>query len=198
MTKMNVNVNGVRIGADDSTAGVGVSLDVTGKMKQDNIVARLTPAGSLVQFAGGSIPAGWLLAAGQAVSRTTYADLFAAIAVIYGAGDGATTFNLPNMQGRVPVGVDTADAAFVGLNTKGGTQTHTLTTTQMPSHGHAIYASTGGGASPYRKCVTSLGDNYTGGLYTVRGTVAEMEQVGGGAAHNIMQPYISLYYIIAT
>lgn len=58
------------------------------------------PAGSLVDFAGTSAPAGWLMCDGAAISRTTYADLFAVISTAYGIGDGSTTFNLPDFRGR--------------------------------------------------------------------------------------------------
>jgi microcystin-dependent protein len=66
----------------------------------------LTPAGVVVAFAGGTAPTGWLICDGSAVSRTTYAALFAAIATAYGAGDGSTTFNLPDLRGRAAVGKD--------------------------------------------------------------------------------------------
>lgn len=62
------------------------------------------PAGALTMFGGAAAPAGWLLCDGSAVSRTTYADLFTAIGTAYGSGDGATTFNVPDMRGRTPVG----------------------------------------------------------------------------------------------
>ena len=64
------------------------------------------PAGTVNTFAGSTAPAGWLLAYGQAVSRTTYADLYAIIGNTYGAGDGSTTFNIPDMRGRVVAGED--------------------------------------------------------------------------------------------
>lgn len=81
------------------------------------------PPGTLKPFAGAAAPTGWLLCDGTAVSRTTYADLFAALGTAYGVGDGASTFNLPDLRGRVPVGkgthtdVDTlgkSDGAAVG------------------------------------------------------------------------------------
>ena len=64
------------------------------------------PAGTVNTFAGSTAPAGWLLAYGQAVSRTTYADLYAIVGNTYGAGDGSTTFNIPDMRGRVVAGED--------------------------------------------------------------------------------------------
>src|SRR5690606_11752046 len=73
---------------------------------------------------------------GSAVSRTDYADLFEVIGTSYGVGDGSTTFNLPNLQGRVPVGLDTGQTEFNALGKTGGAKTHTLTIDQMPSHSH--------------------------------------------------------------
>ena len=64
----------------------------------------LMPAGTVVSYSGSSAPSGWLLCYGQAVSRTTYAGLFSAISTTYGTGDGSTTFNLPDLRGRVVAG----------------------------------------------------------------------------------------------
>ncbi|MBN3010378.1 tail fiber protein, partial [Ruthenibacterium lactatiformans] len=64
------------------------------------------PVGCVIPFAGAAAPTGWLLCQGQAISRTTYAQLFSVIGTTYGSGDGKTTFNLPDMRGRVAVGSD--------------------------------------------------------------------------------------------
>lgn len=92
--------------AADNFVGVGA----------DNVdfktpISVLIPAGATLQYAGASAPAGWLLCSGQAISRTTYAGLFAAISTAFGAGDGSTTFNLPDLRGRSPVGVGTGTFA---------------------------------------------------------------------------------------
>lgn len=71
------------------------------------------PTGATVPFAGPTAPEGWLLCDGSAVSRTTYADLFAAIGTTWGAGDGSTTFNIPDMRGRIPRGVATSGTGNV-------------------------------------------------------------------------------------
>lgn len=99
--------------------------------------------GMLIIYAGSSAPTGWLFCDGSPVSRTTYASLFSAIGTTYGAGDGSTTFNVPDLRGRVVAGVDNMGGSDAGrldwantLGTFGGAQTHTLTTAEMPSHTH--------------------------------------------------------------
>lgn len=84
----------------------------------------------------GTPPTGYLLCDGAAVSRTTYAALFAVISTTFGAGDGTTTFNLPNMKGRVVCGYDSAQTEFDAIGETGGAKTHTLTSAEMPSHTH--------------------------------------------------------------
>lgn len=70
-------------------------------------LAALIPAGSEIAYAGSAAPTGWLLEDGSAVSRTTYATLFAVIGTTYGAGDGSTTFNVPDSRGRAAIGAGT-------------------------------------------------------------------------------------------
>jgi microcystin-dependent protein len=67
--------------------------------------------GTVLDFAGSAAPSGWMMCYGQAVSRTTYTALFAAIGTTYGAGDGATTFNLPDLRGRIAAGADNMGGA---------------------------------------------------------------------------------------
>lgn len=158
------------------------------------------PAGTVNPFAGSSAPSGWLLCDGRStgISRTTYAGLFAVIGTTYGAGDGSTTFNLPDLRGRVIAGVDNMGGTDAGrlsisntLGTTTGAETHTLTADQMPAHSHEIHrsnsaaTSVGADASAlYRTLVN------TGAVYT------NTQAAGGGSAHNIMQPTMVLNYII--
>jgi len=156
------------------------------------------PSGAVMPFAGASAPSGWLLCFGQAVNRTQYGELFAVISTTYGAGDGSTTFALPDLRGRVVAGVDNMGGSAASRLTSttitgggdavgevGGGQTHTLTTSEMPSHGHGIEAgqsgSFNGRAGGHNgNVITSMNSNNT----------------GGGAAHNNVQPTMVLNYII--
>jgi microcystin-dependent protein len=108
-----------------------------------------TPIGTINDFAGSSAPSGWYLCYGQNVSRTTYAALFAIIGTTYGAGDGLTTFGLPDCRGRATFGQDNmggtpanritaAGGNFDGtvLGGSGGSQNQTLTTAQLAAHSH--------------------------------------------------------------
>jgi microcystin-dependent protein len=90
--------------------------------------------GDIKSIGHDTVETGWLLCDGSAVSRTTYAELFAVIGTVWGIGDGSTTFNLPDMQGRVPVGIGGSGVTSVGDT--GGEQTHILTIAEMPNHNH--------------------------------------------------------------
>lgn len=118
-----------KIGVDNSA--VTTSLDY--------LVRSAMPVGSVIPFAGASSPdVTWLVCDGSAVSRTTYAALFAVFGTTYGTGDGSTTFNVPNMKGRVPVGIDYAQTEFDTLGEASGEKTHTLTSAEsgVPEHTH--------------------------------------------------------------
>jgi microcystin-dependent protein len=99
-------------------------------------LAALVPSGTINQTARATAPSGYLLCDGSAISRTTYSSLFDAIGTAYGVGDNSTTFNIPNLKGRVPVGFDSSQTEFDTLGETGGAKTHTLTTAEMPSHTH--------------------------------------------------------------
>jgi microcystin-dependent protein len=159
----------------------------------------VSPVGTVQAFAGSTIPSGWLLCNGQAVSRTTYAKLYSVIGTKYGSGDGSTTFNLPNLQGRVPVGVSSSDSDF-DLADTGGEKTHTLSVAEMPSHDHA-----NGSWAPIN--CEEYGGSDTGGdisgsgrkfpyIASSRSWWKAAFSKGGSGAHNNLQPYIALNYII--
>jgi microcystin-dependent protein len=90
-------------------------------------------------YAGSSVPSGWLFCDGTPVSRTTYANLFAAIGVTFGAGDGSTTFNLPDTRSRMPIGAGTGTGLTNrALGTAGGGESKTINSANLPTHTHAI------------------------------------------------------------
>jgi microcystin-dependent protein len=91
--------------------------------------------GIISQFAGATAPPGYLLCDGAAVSRSTYSSLFTTIGTAYGAGNGTTTFNLPNLQNRIPVGKG-PDTEFDTLGETGGAKEVTLSSSQIPAHSH--------------------------------------------------------------
>jgi microcystin-dependent protein len=108
----------------------------------------LVPAGALMPFAGREAPAGWLIADGSSVSRETYAALFAAIGVVYGEGDGSTTFRLPDLRGRAAVGAGAgADLTERQLGASFGSETHALSAAELPGHTHAGMTAAAGGHS---------------------------------------------------
>lgn len=147
------------------------------------------PIGAISPYAGSIAPTNWLICDGSAISRTTYADLFNAIGTTYGAGDGSTTFNLPDLQGRVAVGKDTTQNEFDTLGETGGEKTHTLTIDEMPSHKHDMRV---------RQNASSFSDGYPAGGNTYEYSESDypIENTGGGQPHNNLQPYITLNYII--
>lgn len=165
----------------------------------------LVPAGAVSPYAGTSEPTGWLFARGQAVSRATYAALFAAIGTTYGAGDGSTTFNLPDLRGRVVAGKDDMGGTSANrltnqsggldgdvLGASGGAETHTLTIAQMPAHFHQVYYNRdtpNGGSGD----VADHNHNPISGSGPYSTTT-----VGGSGAHNNVQPTLILNYIIKT
>jgi len=117
--------------------GVDGDSDVT---TVDNRLAvlesEITPSGAISMFAGGAAPSGWFLCNGAAVSRTTYADLFAVVGSTYGAGDGSTTFNVPDFRDRVPVGAGSSYSLNQAIGAL--TDSITLSSANLPTHVHSI------------------------------------------------------------
>ncbi len=210
---------------------------ITGKLASTN---GGTPAGVISQYAGSTAPSGYLLCEGQSVSTVTYADLFAAIGYSYG-GSGSS-FIIPNLKGRIPVGRDTAQAEFDALGEAGGEKAVTLTSAQMPSHAHSgttgtvssdhshgITVNSGGSHSHgFTAVLSNFSGTRTSGTVTTNfpqtpsstgvtvsaGSHSHTASSGGisanhthgfttsstgsGEAHNNLQPYIVVNYIIKT
>ncbi|MDR3473322.1 MAG: tail fiber protein [Devosia sp.] len=177
------------------------------------------PAGALMDFAAATAPSGWLLCYGQAISRTTYAALFAVIGTTFGAGDGSTTFNVPDFRGRIAAGLDNMGGAAASrltaggsgitgttLGAVGGAETNTLSIAQMPQHSHGV--TDPGHSHSYTKVSGTNGDanganwqSYTSTTTDSTGastTGISIQNAGSGAAHNNTQPTLVVTKIIKT
>lgn len=127
-------------------------------------------------FAGSTAPEGYLVCDGSAVSRSTYADLFDAIGTTYGYGDGETTFNVPDIMGRVAVG---ASSTYT-LASTGGEETHVLTDQEIPSHTHTVPAH--GHANTIKATTPSLSHSITQPAYKYSGPNGTVGVSSGGSA----------------
>jgi len=160
--------------------------------------------GEIVMFGGNFAPRGWALCDGQLLPISSHSALFSILGTTFG-GDGRTTFALPDLRGRTPIhaghGPGLSDRR---LGAKGGAETTTLTTNQLPSHSHALNGSSNvadqksasGGFLP------SNGRSQPDNLYaSAVGTPAAMgnsvSNTGGGQPFNNMQPFTAVNYIIA-
>lgn len=166
-------------------------------------ISTAVPAGVITQFGGSTAPTGWVLCDGTAYSRTvTYNNLFTAIGTAYGVGDNSTTFNVPNLKGRVPVGLDSTQTEFDTRGETGGAKTHALTSAEMPRHNHGINPAmiVGGGhvADPNTgNAYSPVGNSPSQAVTTFfTGGSGTTEVASNGDAHNNLQPYIVVNYII--
>jgi microcystin-dependent protein len=185
-------------------------------------LAGTAPVGQVAQFGGAAAPAGWVLCDGSAVSRAAYPDLFAVIGTTFGAGDGATTFNVPNFKGRTPVGVGTATATGATAHTLGqlaGEETHTMTVAEMVAHNHGgltgaadrsldhLHSAGAGGGNFFKdgggdgvgNVAPGNGYNkwpWTGAMDRSIDHLHSIGSQGSTAAANNMQPYLGINFII--
>lgn len=205
-------------GAQGSTGptgptGASGAQGATGFTGSTGSTGETTPTGAITAYGGATAPSGWLLCDGTAYSRTTYADLFAVIGTAYGVGDGSTTFNVPNLKGRIPVGFNSSETEFDVRGETGGAKTQTLSIANLPSHNHgtsggaSITTGSGGahnhGFSQAVNTTTGGGGTRLVGLgtevYTTAGDHTHsvtLTAQGSGTAHNNLQPYLVVNYII--
>ena len=212
-SKLKVPSNGIgsnELASDASTdANRAVGTDhikdnsVTAAKLNSAAVSVLMPTASLMPYAGTSAPTGYFLCDGSAKSRTTHSALFGIIGTTYGVGDGSTTFNIPDLRGRVVAGQDDMGGSSANrltgnpvngdnLGATGGSEDHLLTAAQsgLPSHSHTV------------SMQQTNGNFDTGSLNGLRtGGSTSTSSTGGttaSSAHNNVQPTIILNYIIKT
>lgn len=169
-----------------------------------DIYAGLT--GTILPTVATSAPAGWLLCDGSAVSRTDYVNLFNLVGTTFGAGNGSTTFNVPDLRGRSIIGV--GQGSGLSARTRGqtgGAETHQLGTTEIPAHQHFIantdVTAVGSPNITAGQTLTRDNSSSSNGSYVLQGTATAAtlgltSSVGSGTAHNNMQPFMALSYII--
>lgn len=179
----------------------------------------LIPAGTMILFGGTSTPSGWFWCDGSAYSRTTYAALFAAIGTTWGVGDGSTTFNVPDLRGRAPIGVGQGiGLTNRTLGSKLGEESHALTLAENGPHTHTggLHTHVGGehthtinacyhdsgtsGGSVVSGTLHTSGNNKTtlsgGAVATSSDGAVATTSSGSGTAHNTMQPSLVVNYLI--
>jgi len=173
----------------------------------------LIPSGTIAMWPTVTPPTDWLLCDGTAVSRTTYSTLFVLFGTTFGAGNGSTTFNLPNYKNRMPYGADTVAIGATGgsANSVVVSHTHTATSTSTstvtdPGHFHISgFSSGGGGTSAYLKAQNAAAEvslvntsTQTTGVTvaTATATTNTTEGVSGTGAN--LPPYLAINFIIKT
>ena len=189
----NTDINGIDISEGCNPGNINNAIrQLMADVRAEAIrTAKATPVGVMHGYAGATAPEGWLLCYGQAVSRTTYAALFAAIGTTYGSGDGSTTFNIPDRRGRVGVGKDnmggvsanrlTGQSGGVNgdvLGAAGGAETHALTAAQNGPHNHSY-------SSLRTQNNAGSGNDRTSPSGTEGATTSTS---GSGSPHNNVQP----------
>lgn len=165
--------------------------------------------GDVSIFAGNFAPRGWAFCDGQLLPISQYSALFSILGTIYG-GDGRTTFALPDLRGRSPIGPGNGP----GLSTyregaRGGSETHTLNITQMPNHGHSpkLHAeqAVGDQTVPFNRMLAATGTQATR-IYADVDPAQDIpmasqsiteSNVGGGQSFGIMNPFLAIHFIIA-
>ena len=160
--------------------------------------------GIIVPWSDASIPSGFLECAGTAVSRSTYSALFGVVGTTYGAGDGSSTFNLPNLTDKccISTSPSKALASSGGANTvtstgniAGGASPHSLAAPELPSHAHTY--NTGGGSAAnggqFARGETDTPSVGTGDIHTHNSSANF-----SGGSDSVLQPYLTLVYIIKT
>ena len=192
-------LNSVKLEDVDSTPTSGSNNPVS----SDGVYQALQNAGGSADIgdikmtACSTAPDGWMICDGSAISRTTYADLFAAIGTTYGTGDGSTTFNIPNLAGKTALGANSSHS----LGSTGGAETQTITANNLPKHTHPMgsiqmHVQSSSSQSPSGNYISTSSGRYSLDTWSQTGNTGQNSS--SATALNIMSPYCTINYIIYT
>ena len=159
------------------------SIDEAGDYDWTGVNTGIGIVGEVIAYASSTVPTGWLAADGSSKATTTYANLFAVLG--YGFGGSGANFNLPNLSGRNIIGYGSATTTIDTMGETGGEDEHLLSVDELPGHTHSAanqgtYTANGTGGTPTAADATA-------------GTTGS---TGGDTAHNVLDPFIVLQYII--
>ena len=193
-----LNSTGVNVYQAGSINTAAMANDAVTRAKMADVVK--PGIGDIKMSGASSASSGWLRCDGSAVSRTTYATLFAEIGTTFGTGDGSTTFNLPDMRGRFPVGVGTHTDTDLGDDEGESTEsnrTPNASTDSQGSHTHTFSdtATTGGPSSTVNAAVGS-GATRAASTHTHSVTVSGTTSSGGAHTHTTANPYLAVHFDI--
>jgi microcystin-dependent protein len=160
--------------------------------------------GQITMFGGNFAPRGWAFCDGQLLSIAQFTALFSLLGTIYG-GDGRTTFALPDMRGRLPVHAGQGPGLpNIPIGAKAGTEKVTLTASEMPSHTHALQADDDVGTTPNpaNQLLAEFAQTFPVDPYSTEAPSTPMnanaiDRTGGGQAHDNVQPFLCVNFIIA-
>lgn len=156
--------------------------------------------GEILGYAGATAPKDYLLCDGSAVSRATYAELFAIIGTSFGSGDGSTTFNLPNMQGKIAMMYKSDDASFDVIGETGGAKTINIAHSHTRNaHTHTVSGNTDAGDTA--TCYAGAANHTHGGhVHSYSGTTGDASDKGTNsqlsATQSILNPYNTINFIV--
>ena len=179
-----VNALTARVASAEDKAKTTDSTIASTKSGLEASILKAVPIGTIVMWATRTPPEGWLLCNGTEASRAAYPELFKVLGTSVGAA-GSASFKIPDLSGRFPLGT----SGTHGLHSTGGSETHTLTVSEMPAHDHGVggnIVQRGSGSDAFRE----LSGAYPGG------SNPSSQSVGGGQPHNNMPPFYAINFII--
>ena len=193
----------------EGLVNISGNTNINGNMTVNGSLVEFLPIGTILPYSSSNVPSGYMICDGRALSRADYSDLFNIIGTSYGSGDGSTTFNIPNLRGKVLISQDPNDGDFDTIGKNGGEKTHKLLASELPSDPE-YWAYCGGNVDWPLVSNLGLGSqtncehyvNVGGSLGAGNTSVYSMARKGArnpslhDQGHNNVQPYTIIVYMI--